>query len=245
MMLENERPEFDEPISLEENPELEADLNRRTHDLFRMSETEKNALIERINANNGMVLIGVHPFYFEYHNQESSEAENVQKSIIKAVKRILSKNKSLISPLIVFEEAKNVHYSIEFLKGIIENSNNEIYLIQTLSGESTPLIPEILEKFPDPEYLKESNDPELKDLFREFRTESWAKIREFLQELGVKEIIIGGLCLNLVQCFQKGSLGHIPSSCVGSAYTEFEKSFKVRFSNFTGPEKRSTVKNKI
>lgn len=137
--------------------------------VFELDSTEKQELKNRIMANNGSMIIFVHPFdnlnceprreAVEKFKINDSKIANVSGGFYK----LLEKNKLEDKPIIVFEEDQFLRDTASFVKNKA-TKNNVVYMMPTQEGSPEP----------------------------EDKNGNWSGLTNLLNEVGVNEVVIGG-----------------------------------------------------
>jgi len=200
-----------------------ATLEPKEHlqDFLNLSEEEKAELKARIEQWNGLVRIFVHPMFEKWRGIKNHENKKLEK-IIEVVAKLSAMESDQTPPIIFMEEGIHMEELKKwFEQGIKDEfdmeTHNNMYLINTRKGFSDPLM----------------EDPSLTT------SQGWEKIREALEDLGVKKILIGGMQLTFSES-EKGTYYH---RCLGSAIMELSEDangdFEIELSNLSYPEGRA------
>lgn len=208
------------PITQEREP------SKLLRNLWELSIEDHEALAKRIESNRGLIRIFVHPFFetAEHYRADSKEAERIQRIDI-ALQKMAKMEPNKTPPILLFEPYAKIN---ELAAKLTKDSKNEFYTIPTQSHSPQP-------------YFDGDNIGLDQDIHW---SKNWSVFIDWLKEMRVKKIILGGQYLII------GSRFGIPSSpkdlevrgCVGAAGRMLAKDFEVEFSNFAQPETRKEAK---
>lgn len=205
-----------ESIKREEGPEQKN--NERIVDFLTLSQEQEDALKQRIEENQGLIRVFIHPYY-EKTSYSKERAEKI-KAMNLALQKILSLPEEKTPPILFFEEKEKMP-KLEENMGDIE-LKNRIYTIPT--HESSP----------EPSIHK-------KGVIEKEKMRNWTPVIEKLKALGVKRALIGGMQfkVHILGRTSKNEPDEIVLDyCVGEAVKRLSKDFETEISYLNFPENR-------
>jgi len=155
-------------------------------ELFNLNQEQKLELEKRLKENKGLVRIFVHPISALMDDRIIEGQERVSTILVKTI----FSEKS--PPIIILEDLiKKEVWKKGMKERMKENSKmppNEIYLVPTLSRYPFPIVLGRQEPSSEREWLEEDNG---------YIEEGMTKFVSFLNDVGVKKIIVGGAELEI------------------------------------------------
>ncbi|MES2315422.1 MAG: hypothetical protein V4486_01665 [Patescibacteria group bacterium] len=187
--------------------------------IFSLTPQETLELKDRIEKNNGIVRIMVHPYYIAQKKMDDPDVlEYYHLERIPTVERgfeKILKTKSQ-TPTILFESYDMVNRTKHIIEPILKKASNQIYLVETHPADPLP-------------YFGSSPETE---------GQEWALFIEKLKTLGVKRIIVGGMNLWTDPLNTTGDL----EGCVGRTIDVLRNHFEVQTSSLASPDSRKNFK---
>lgn len=188
-----------------------------------LSEAEENLLKKRIEENQGLIRVFVHPYFEKISPFLNKKRAEQMKVMNLALQKILSLPEEKTPPILFFEEEEEIPQLEEGI-GDIE-LKNKIYTIPTFSCN------------PGPRINKEEFNVKTIE-------KNWKVVIDKLKSLEVKKILIGGIQL---LAFAEASFSPDKSDeikyqgCVGGAINHLSENFDIEISNLAFPESRKDV----
>lgn len=260
--LDSSRREEAANFRFPENREVD---ESRAINIYELSPDEKEELKTRIQQSDGLVVVAIHPYFDDNYAASSrdplfndvNEKKKVQNQRIQNVlKRVLAKPE--FPPVLVFEDWDYLSSTAEKLSGDdATKDKSKFYMVPTSDSDSVPV--------PDKALSEEINlnhgyvDPKNQEVL-------WNEIMNLLEDLGVKNIIIGGTNLTINAGRDNRNVkgekfdqaywskrknqprpntydpGYHLASCVGNAANWLSRKFQVELSTFAAPLNRGDVK---
>lgn len=214
-----------------EEPRREAAEHLSFPNLWELSIEEAENLQRHIEKYKGAIRLFVHPFYesAEHYPRASHEAELLNR-IDRAIKQMAEIDSDKTPAVFLMEPyQKAAELPKHFDKKRI---NNKFFVIPTQPASPQPFF----------EGDKKGLDADI------HWSKNWSVFSDWLKELGVKKILIGGQYLIMgtrvshqsQKTPQKENLEL--RGCVGAASRMLARDFEVEFSNFAFPKTRKEVK---
>lgn len=218
------------PTSKREDVEIKHEKTPESfEDIFSLDGESEEALKARIEKWKGLVRIIVHPYFDDYKHEDlekpplpgsykkTEKSEQIKKVLIK----MLDIDQGSTPPIIIMEEhshLENLFWKVAGNKksGAINNP----YIIQTRENTSVPI--------GTGEYVNYNNIPQ-----------AWYQLVLRLEELGIKNILLGGLFLKVRKNETSEGLHTTMAACVGEVYEHLKDYFKVELSSLTSPDSRA------
>jgi len=211
-----------EIIKPEKRPEQKN--NEKFVDFLNLSPEQKDELKKRIEENNGLVRIFVHPFFNKITPDYNKERAKKMKAMNLALQKILSLPEEKTPPILFFEEMEKISELEENIQAIgTTEFKNKVYTVPTFRKDPEPAILDA-----DGKLIR---NPE----------KHWKIMNEKLKSVGIKKIIIGGME------FMTYAMGRTSRNkpdeikflgCVGEAIRRLSDDFDVEVSHLTFPENR-------
>lgn len=205
-MFEKIKEFFKEEKSEQEN-------NEEIVDFLTLSQKQENLLRQRIEENQGLIRIFVHPHFEKLPLTISPEKNDRMKVMNLALQRMIALPGEKIPPIFFFEEEGEIPRLERIIKSI--GLKNKIYTIPTF-----PLSPE-------PSIIGMNQG--------ESEEKNWGIIIEKLKSAGVKKIIIGGTKF-LTYVLEPDEVKFL--GCVGEAMNRLSRDFDIEVSHLSFPHNR-------
>ena len=204
------------PVPEEFNERLDggevANPDAHYFDIFNLAEEERQELVNRIQENDGVVRVLVHPYYSLHEIHSQNQVDDLER-IDGMLHKILERKKTDRPPVIIMEGYQTIE---ELYKLLREFNQDDVYIAPTFCDTAQP--------YPSPDSLQYSTEKE-KD------SPNWPEFINLLEELGVKRILIGG------QYISVNSMQHLRTEenrygrCVGFVINHLRKNFDLKISN--------------
>lgn len=209
----------------QENPEsINESGEKFGFELFNLSPDQKQKLKDRVEKHNGLIRIFIHP---DVEPIDNSEIENQQRVKDIFFKSIFSENSP---PIIVFENNENIVNNPESLEKSL-GTPEDVYLIPTIKDYPYPIVPGTEEP------MGRDEKGQILDEDLRYIDLGFAYLVKYLNELGVKKILVGGTSLAI-------DGGHL-TQCVGNFIEIMKEHSKVeiKLSLGTAPLNRNDIRD--
>jgi len=196
-----------------------------TLELFNLTEEQKSELKLRVEEHKGLVRIFIHPMVVESKNGEP--LKNNERVFAILARTIFSEK---APPIIILENG----IAIESWKLGIEKLSHKIpqkiYLVPTMHDYPYPIVPG------KPEPLERDEGGRLQKKDFDYVDEGSKTFVKFLNDLGVKKIMIGGTSLKI--------LDNRLNLCVGNfiEFMKYHSDIELKLSLGTAPMNKSEIK---
>ncbi len=207
---------------------IESEGQKMAYELFDLDENQKIELKKRVEESKGLIRIFVHPI----GESKSGEPIENQDRVLKIFVRTISSEKS--PPVIVLENFRAIDGWKESFKKTEPNSfqlSKDIYLVPTIFDYPYPAIPG------KPVPKKRDENGEIKDEDLDYVEEGFKNFVEYLNDLGVKKVLVGGVNLSIEDDQLSQCVGNFIQLMKGMSYKE------IKLSLGTAPLNRTDIRN--
>ena len=213
-------------MKIEARPlELEQEIGK-VIDFLNLSPEEQVELKDKIEKANGQVRLFVHPNFEKYAKDEDEEKKKERAiRVEKGFQRLLKSSDKKKLPIFIFVSAADKKDFEEKIKDLERKVKpvDEIYYVRTQFANPTPLDP----------YHNDSYQWMSFSLKRKIGDSDlmWEMTTDQLEDVGVKQILIGGAELYADED------SDIYSGCLGAAVDNLKERFQIKYSRMTWPDK--------
>ncbi|MDO8536698.1 MAG: hypothetical protein Q7R94_00420, partial [bacterium] len=111
------------------------------HRFFDISRDEETRLKEKVNKNDGLVRVFIHPDFEQYAKFDDAKPSDVDAlgKAEAAFERILTSKSDDLPPLFIFESGRDPDEFLEGEKRLDATSKNDLYIIRTQMANPDPL----------------------------------------------------------------------------------------------------------